>query len=68
MKLKDWRLRKKLSQVNLANDLGKYAGKRLPQNTISSWENGKMPRKFWLIAIAEFTNKYVMAEDFYHGS
>ena len=67
MKLKNWRKKKKISQVALADGLGRYAGKRLPQNTISSWENGKMPRKFWLVAIAEYTKKAVMAEDFLRG-
>lgn len=63
MKLKDWRENKQISQAALANELLHFTGRYVSQRTVCSWENGSVPRKFWMRAIKEFTNKKVGADD-----
>ena len=59
MKLKDWRVRKELSQEDLAKSLG------TTQESVSYWESNEiMPRKEMLQAITELTNGKVTANDF----
>lgn len=64
MKLKDWRLKKKLSQAEFACGVSSLMNQYVSQRTISAWENGAMPRREWLIAIDKYTNHKVRAGDF----
>lgn len=69
MILKDWRKKERLSQVKLAAMLSQHArelgkSKKLSQRTISTWELGVTPRKFWFSVIASFTKNEVMLSDF----
>lgn len=62
MTLKDWRISKGWNQTECAKELENYArekypekDKSCPQRTFSSWENGMLPRRFWLNVINEFS-------------
>ncbi len=64
MKLKEWREKKALTQQAIADDLSEMAGKTILQRSISAWENGCLPRKFWLHIIEDYTKGKVRANDF----
>ena len=71
MQLKEWRKEKKMSQVELAAALQDYVRsqkgqpeKKLRQSTVGCWEQGTLPRKWWLQVIKDFTKGKVTPGDF----
>ena len=71
MNLKEWRVAHDYTQVELAAALEKHASamnsaciKKLPQRTLSSWERGCLPRKFWINVILDFTKNKVNLSSF----
>ena len=64
MKLLAYREKKGFSQKELACYLHEYSGKAITQAAVSMWENGRIPRKFWLDIIAGYTGNKVRANDF----
>lgn len=75
MNLKDWRKNQGLSQTEAAQAIEKFAAEKFPgkkhalrQRTLSGWENGALPRKFWLKILMEFTKNKVTANDFAHAA
>lgn len=70
MQLKEWRKKKRLTQIQLARALEIYVReqkgvrKALTQSTLGYWERGTLPRKWWLSVISDFTKGHVGADDF----
>lgn len=68
MKLKIFREKKGLTQIEAAAALEKLAAelhpseaRALPQRTYGYWEQGVLPRKFWLSIIEKFSKGKVTA-------
>lgn len=76
MNFKEWRKNQGLSQTEAAQAIEAYAAEKYPgksprklrQRTLSGWENGALPRVFWLTILREFTKNKVTANDFTNGT
>lgn len=64
MVLKDWRIKKKLSQKAVAETLAEMTGETAAQGNVSYWESGVMPRKCFRMAIMKLTKGKVTPSDF----
>lgn len=71
MKLKEWRTKKGYSQALTAEMFNEHARKMFPetlktikQRALAYWEDGVVPRKFWLRVIEDFTGHKVLGSDF----
>lgn len=64
MRLREWRRARGLSQRDLAAALSGRFGVAILQSHVTRWERGSLPRKAWLVRIAEFTGGRVTANDF----
>jgi transcriptional regulator with XRE-family HTH domain len=62
--LKEWRISKGLTQLELAALLRKHGGRSVEQQHVSKWEAGTRPRIEHLIAIEKATRGRVRAESF----
>lgn len=64
MTLKEWRISKALTQLELADLLRKHGAGSIAQQHVSNWESGTRPRVEHLIAIEKATRGRVKPESF----
>lgn len=64
VKLVEFREERSWSQVQMAEELSRFAGKPLSSRTLGYWEQGVMPRRSWLGIIKDFTKGKVNADSF----